>query len=235
MIYVMSDLHGCYNKYKEMLEKIDFKDSDTLYILGDVVDRGEQPIDILFDMLSRSNVYPIIGNHEAFAVDILKMLSVEITEENFDNHINESLMHNLLEYQLNGGSTTISQFHKLSAAQREIVLEYLEEEFVPYDIVKLKNGNKFLLVHSGLGNFSKSKSLDEYTLEELTYMRPNYEMKYFDSDNIYIVSGHTPTLEITGKPEIYKSHNNICIDCGAAFGGRLACLCLDTMEEFYIE
>ena len=41
MTYAMSDLHGCYDKYKKMLEKIHFGEDDTLYILGDVVDRGD--------------------------------------------------------------------------------------------------------------------------------------------------------------------------------------------------
>ena len=40
MIYVMSDLHGCFDKYLLMLEKIKLSEKDTLYILGDVVDRG---------------------------------------------------------------------------------------------------------------------------------------------------------------------------------------------------
>ena len=34
MIYAMSDLHGCYDKYINMLEKINFSNNDTLYILG---------------------------------------------------------------------------------------------------------------------------------------------------------------------------------------------------------
>ena len=34
MIYAMSDLHGCYEKYIKLLEKIKFSNNDTLYILG---------------------------------------------------------------------------------------------------------------------------------------------------------------------------------------------------------
>lgn len=56
MIYVMSDLHGCFEEYKRMLEKIDFKESDTLYILGDIVDRGSQSIQILQDKIGRAHV-----------------------------------------------------------------------------------------------------------------------------------------------------------------------------------
>ena len=38
--YVISDIHGMYNKFTELLNKIKLKDTDTLYILGDVLDRG---------------------------------------------------------------------------------------------------------------------------------------------------------------------------------------------------
>ena len=38
------------DKYIKMLEKINFSDSDTLYILGDVVDRGPDGIKILLDI-----------------------------------------------------------------------------------------------------------------------------------------------------------------------------------------
>ena len=44
MTYVMSDLHGAFNRYIAMLEKIDFGADDELYVIGDVVDRGAEPI-----------------------------------------------------------------------------------------------------------------------------------------------------------------------------------------------
>lgn len=232
MIYVMSDIHGEYEKYVEMLERINFRDTDTLYILGDVVDRGERPIDVLKDMMERPNVFPVIGNHDLMALDLLRNLYVEITEENYATHVDGELMKNLLQWQADGGDTTLRQFYALPSEEREYILEYLEE-FAPYELAKA-GGRKFILVHSGLGNFSPEKELDEYTLEELTFMRPDYEKKYFDDESLFLVSGHTPTLAITGKAEIYKSGNCICVDCGAAFDGKLACLCLDTMEEYYV-
>ena len=59
-------------------------------------------------------------------------------------------------------------------------------------------------------------------------------MVYFD-DKI-IISGHTPTLHIDKnmKGKIIKKNNHIAIDCGCVFGYGLGCLCLDTMEEFYV-
>ena len=44
MIYVMSDLHGQYNAFLKMLELINFTDEDELYILGDIIDRGPNPL-----------------------------------------------------------------------------------------------------------------------------------------------------------------------------------------------
>ena len=79
--YVMSDLHGEYDLYRQMLKKIRFSDRDTLNVIGDVVDRGEKPIEILQDMMMRPNVFPLIGNHEVMALSCLRFLSQEITEE----------------------------------------------------------------------------------------------------------------------------------------------------------
>ena len=50
-----------------------------------------------------------------------------------------------------------------------------------------------------------------------------------------IITGHTPTLAINGKDKIYHNKNNIVIDCGCTYGGRLACLRLDDMKEFYVK
>ena len=66
MVYVMSDIHGEYDKYRRMLEKIRFSDNDILYILGDVVDRGPEPVKILLDMMKRPNVVPLLGEGVRF-------------------------------------------------------------------------------------------------------------------------------------------------------------------------
>jgi metallophosphoesterase len=95
----------------------------------------------------------------------------------------------------------------------------------------------FVLVHAGLGNFEPDKELWEYELDELVWKRPDYESKYFDDK--YVISGHTPTMLIENNPRpgfIYQANNHIAIDCGCSFpGGRLGCLRLDDMKEFYVE
>lgn len=62
MIYAMSDIHGQYEQFLTLLEQIGIRKEDTLYILGDVVDRGPEPMKILKYMMAHSNIIPIIGN-----------------------------------------------------------------------------------------------------------------------------------------------------------------------------
>ena len=231
MLYAMSDLHGEYQKYLAMLEKIKFSQEDTLYLLGDLVDRGPEPVKILQDIMQRPNVYPLLGNHEVMAVYILKQLLLEVTEETI-SQVDTYLMENIFIWQRNGGGVTLEQFQALPPRERRQLLEFMEG-FGWYETVDVGE-RAFLLVHAGLGNYRPGKKLEEYSLEELTMVRPDYQTQYFPDDSIYVLSGHTPTKLLSGKWEIYRSHNNIVLDCGAAIGGRLACLCLDTMEEFYL-
>ena len=39
MIYCVSDIHSEILRWKSMLERIQFSDNDTMYVLGDVIDR----------------------------------------------------------------------------------------------------------------------------------------------------------------------------------------------------
>lgn len=228
--YVISDIHGEFDKYIKMLDLINFNDEDNLYILGDILDRGPDPIKLLLDMSMRSNVFPLLGNHELMAIDILETLLVEIKEENCESQIDAEVIGKLMEYQSNGGDITLKQFKELSYEDRFELLDYLKD-FELYDVVDV--GDKtFILSHTG--NIDSNKKLSEHSVEELVFIRADYDKQVFADPNIFLVSGHTPTLAITGKPKIYYKNNNINIDCGAAFGGRLACLRLDDLKEFYI-
>lgn len=93
------------------------------------------------------------------------------------------------------------------------------------------------MVHAGLGNFSPDKDIEDYSLHDLVWKRADYNVQYFD--DVYVISGHTPTQTIKENPRpgfIYKNNNHIAIDCGAHYpgGGSLAAICLNTMEEFYV-
>ena len=229
-VYIMSDLHGEYEKFLQMLDKIQFQDDDTLFILGDIVDRGPQPIPLLLDLSMRSNVFCLLGNHEYMALHTLQALDVEITEENWDTQLTPELMRGYLEWMQNGGAVTLQQYRALPPEEREGVLDFLED-LALYEFVTV-SGQHFVLVHAGFLHFSPDRPLDDYAAEELIFDRTGYEQSYFS--NAITVTGHIPTLSFTDKPQIHRKDNRINIDCGACYpGGQLSCLCLNTMEEFY--
>ena len=233
MTYVISDIHGEYKKFITLLEKINFSEKDTLYVLGDVVDRGAEPVKVLRYMMTKPNIVPIMGNHEVMACEGLKLLLGEITMD---------ITHNLKPDELEmmsawikiGATSTIGEFTKLGSDERIKILEYISG-FLPYKKVNA-GGNDYLLVHAAIKDFDPDKPLDEYSVDDLVWGRIDYDSPYFD--DIYTVSGHTPTQGIPENPRpgyIFRANNHIAIDCGACRrDGRLACLCLDTLEEFYV-
>lgn len=233
MIYVMSDLHGCYDKYKQMLEKIKFNSEDTLYVLGDIVDRGDDGINILLDMMKRTNVVPLLGNHEYMAYSVLKKFNVEITAYNYNTHLDSEAIEMYENWMFNGGITTCQVFSKLAHETRDSIIEYLGE-FELYEELEV-NGNKFVLVHGGLDDFDEDKDLSEYGIHDIIWGRCDYARQYYPDK--YLVTGHTPTYYIDEKykGKIYRQNNHIAIDCGAVFGGTLGCICLDTSEEYYVD
>ena len=46
-IYILSDIHGHYDAFMRMLEQIKFTDRDFMYILGDVIDRGPDGVQLI--------------------------------------------------------------------------------------------------------------------------------------------------------------------------------------------
>ena len=232
MTYVMSDIHGQYEKYATMLKKISFSDDDTLYILGDIVDRGEEPMRILSDMSMRANIIPLMGNHEHMAQYILSAVNVEITKESIETHWTLDIVRAIREWYENGGYLTSKDFSRLSFDDRESILDYLNE-FSFYEEITVGK-NTFILVHGGLPDFSPEKPLDDYHPIQTLYERTDYGKRYFPDK--YLITGHTPTFvidpEYDGK--IYIANGHIAIDCGVCHGKNLGCIRLDDLAEFYV-
>ncbi len=231
-VYVMSDIHGEYEKFMEVLEKINLSDSDTLYVLGDILDREPHPIQVMQKLMSMENAVCLVGNHELMALDCLEFLQKEITNFSIEK-LDKDMLEKLVSWLHNGAKTTIDGFRKLDKHKRRDITESIKE-FSVYEEVNV-NGSEYLLVHGGMGDFYPGKTIEDCTLHDVVWSRIDYFIKYFDDK--YLVTGHTPTQYIEDNPDpgfIYRANNHIAIDCGAHLrGGRLAALCLDTGEEFY--
>lgn len=232
MTYVMGDIHGEYDRFMEVFRQLDFDETDTLYVLGDILDRGPHPIKTLLKLMEMPNVVCLVGNHELMALDGLRFLNTEITTESVEA-ISPEILGNLIDWQRNGSETTIEEFRRLDPEMRREVIDYIfnfsiYEELTVYD-------EKYLLVHAGLGDYKPGKRIEEYSLKNLVWDRADYGIQYFD--DVFVVTGHTPTQFIKENPRpgyIYRNLNHIAIDCGCGMpGGRLAAICLDSGEEFY--
>lgn len=148
MRYIISDIHGCYHEYMELPQKINFSDADKLYVLGDAIDRGPHPIKVLQDIMKRSNVTYILGNHDFVMYTIMKKLVIEITEENYESHLTQE---DILDYNMwlqDGGQITAEQFSKLGLYEKVDIIDYLSEASV--NEVLEHDDKKYILVHSGL-------------------------------------------------------------------------------------
>ena len=230
MTYVLSDLHGRYDLYLAMLEKINFTENDTLYILGDFVDRGDEGLKIVLNTIKRDNVIPIMGNHDYLALTILSSLDLEIRPGELAD------MRYLIDaWKLDGGMATYDEYKKLSREDQKLALLTIDS-FRHYAEAKIGE-RAFVLCHGGIRDYSNDTSLSDCAIEDLAFFREDYSKPKFAKSGKYLVTGHTPTAAIDGAEEgkIYKNKDHIAIDCGAAFGYGLGCICLDTMEEFYVK
>ena len=238
----MSNIHGCLTLWQKMLGLIRFQETDMMFLLGDIIDYGTQSVPLLLDLMERTNVYPILGNHECTMLMCIQKLPLDTTMANLPQKAGQEVLPHLRRWLKNGGRSTIEQYLGLDTDQKEQIQDYLREFSVYEDISVdcVRNGRqegerRFILTHSGLKNFSPERDLEDYELEEFLSDRPGPDSRYFEDRTL--VFGHTPVKELNlGMEEkIFYGNGFIDIDCGCAFGGKLACLRLDDGKEFYVQ
>ncbi len=229
MRYVISDIHGCKKEYLQLLNKIQFSDQDHLYILGDILDRGFDPIGVLQDVMKRKNVTFILGNHEYLFWYFIKTLGFELS--NFQSEEEK------LDFRLwikDGGLPTLDGFIDLPATIKKQIFEFISNTKA-YEVLE-NEGKKYILVHAGITEFKEEKPLDQYQCLDFIYERIDYSERYYKDENTFIISGHTPTsfLRTDKKPEVFRQNGHIAIDCGCVYGGKLAAYCIETGDVVYV-
>ena len=229
MTYVTGNLHGCYTKFMELLREIKFRDKDIMYILGDIVDIGDEPMELLCDLSMRYNVYTIAGEHDFRAVRMLsgfeKMLSSGNTTPDA-KYIAE-----MQEWMAQGGKTTLDGYRGLDAEMKEGVLDYLSDLGL-YEEIRV-GGKDYVLVHAGLGDLTCGGEGD-CAPEEFFTSPIDFNGKA-PIENKTVIAAHIPTSEIAGAEadKIFRGDGIIGVDCGAARGGRIGCIRLEDGAEFY--
>ena len=230
MRYVISDIHGCYKEYLDLLNKIHFSDEDYLYVLGDAGDRGPNPIEVLLDLAGRKNVTYVVGNHDLHLHYFIRKCGLDYSKlENDDDRWDYKF------WQADGGLTTTDGYLMLSKPEKKIIFDFLDNANV-YDELEY-DGKRYIMVHGGIGNFDESLDLDDYDFTTFIFDRMDYSKRYYKNENTYIITGHTPTMSFRKdrKAEVYQENGHIAIDCGCVYGFRLAAYCIETGETFYVD
>lgn len=224
MIYAISDIHGQYNAFMSLLSKINFKDTDDLYILGDAIDRGPMPIKCLQYIMAHDNIHMLLGNHELMMYESISANNWEI----------EKIWHR------NGGRVTAKKYLALSKSDKRQIISYIKS--LPLNFEVIANGINYILCHAAPLCKYYNTTFAQTSLLYSFYNETDYAVwsrkKPKPIENKTIIIGHTPTIAFqnTEKGEVAVFDGVIDIDCGAAYperGGRLCCFCLDTQEVFY--
>ncbi len=207
-ILVCSDVHGNCTMFKELLNKASYsKSNDTLIILGDLIDRGLESIDMIKYAYSLVNdqhadVLVIKGNHE----DI------------FQKHWNDSSMKKW--FFNNGGTEMFFDFPKLPLEEQQQLLNFIKEMPLWFET------EDYIFVHGGIEIGKHPSQCDP---DVLLWARDSFIARPTNLEKI-VIFGHTPTT--SGKIE--HLGDKICIDCGAGHYGKLALLELPSMKEYYV-
>ncbi len=221
MTYFVSDLHGEYELFCALLEKIKFDDNDTMYVCGDILEKGTGSLKLLKLISSMKNIHCVLGNHD----------------ENF------------LKYYRTIMSKSPTDFDIVLSSLREFFFE--DQEILTWDMVDYLEflplyieAEDFICVHSGIPIEENGylKALNEVSKEEFLFDR-----RFKDDDIIHkspkcVFFGHTVTD--SGKIITYKRPNckgdcikdfyKIHLDTGSWQNGVLGCFCMERYECIYV-
>ena len=223
--YVMGDIHGEADRFHAMLKKIQFSGDDTLILLGDVIDRGQDGISLLLEIMEMPNAIMLLGNHEYM---MLQYLSPDATSEE------------IRRWNRNGNAPTLADYLKQKAEVQQGIIAYLRSR--PTHLRMEVEGTVFYLVHGFPGD----------NVHDEVWTRPTMESKN-PIPGCRLIIGHTKVLSMiesqlervlyAGELEDAGEHLKILhapafidMDCGCGYDmpiKALACLRLEDYQEFY--
>lgn len=135
MTYVMSDIHGDLDRFRSVMDQINLKADDHLYVLGDVIDGYPYGLDILYELRDMPNATVLLGNHE-------KMCYASMVSDN-----GSRLLSNWIK---NGGQVTMNALFRMETTEIEEIIDrtgccsilLLLKENMQICILKMQLGQK---------------------------------------------------------------------------------------------
>ena len=173
-IIVIGDIHGCIYTLKNLIDTcaIDFN-KDKVVFLGDYIDRGKHPLDVVKLLKELTEKYPndviaLMGNHEKMCVNAFK------------NAACRSL------WNRNGGDVTEQELSLLNKDEVASIIDWMKNLPMMYNI------SEWGFCHSGWWG----EDLDDYGEPKVLWNRDwLYDDKLSPTGNQtdkFIFFGHTP-------------------------------------------
>lgn len=225
--FIVSDLHGngnIYNSIIKYLENVNKDDELTLFINGDLIDRGIDSADILLDVKKRINnkkgfnIKYLGGNHE------LMMYQTSVKRKDIYKWPHYS------QWFYNGGDITANRLKELIDIKEELeVIKFISECDIYYKFNEKLNDKQIVLVHAKCPKIVndicnlKIKDNNREVFKSVWTREDDLSLILKDSlgnDKYFTIIGHTPVLDKKGY-SYYKEYNCLNIDggCGAyAYG-----------------
>jgi Calcineurin-like phosphoesterase len=206
-IFVVGDIHGCFDKLRALMDKIPINMSrDQLVFIGDYIDRGPNFIEVVDYLIDLKKRHPGIiflkGNHE----DML------------ENYLDGS---DRFTYLLNGGQQTLDAYLARSDNPDKFPVPAGHLEFFS-SLQLYYHTDDYIFVHAGL---RKKVPLESQKKTDLLWIRDEFIYSNFDFGKL-VIFGHTPFKEPLVQP------NKLGIDTGAVYGNLLTCVQLPEKKFF---
>ena len=119
MTYVLSDIHGNLRRFESIMKQIDLQSDDTMYVLGDVVDRYPDGIKILRRIMKMPNARMLMGNHE-----YMMLQAIGHCRNAADERVNTNWKQIKHWYQ-NGGRVTHEQLKHIRLDTRAEIFRFI--------------------------------------------------------------------------------------------------------------
>ena len=224
MTYILSDIHGEYELFCRLMEKVGFSDGDALICCGDMIDKGKQSARLATHLFSMKNAVLLAGNHE---YDFLKYYW--------------SLMRDARDYDL-----ILSRLREYFPYDGELLDWETVDRFeaLPY----FYETEEFICVHAGapLDREGYLLPLKDATPEQLVYDRTFKDPSVLPRGGKCVFFGHTPTFFLGGEPRIrcylregkrggrVSDYCKIHLDTGTYLSGVLGCFRIEDCRSFYV-
>ena len=70
--YVIGDVHGCFDQFISLLDKIDYNSqNDKIILTGDLVNRGPESLAVLNYCMEDKNITSVLGNHDLYLLYLM--------------------------------------------------------------------------------------------------------------------------------------------------------------------